>query len=59
MLIAHYVIGFPIGVLMAFKVDLKIKGFWIGNLISLSMQALFFLKVIMSADWQEIADRTA
>lgn len=56
LLISYWCIGFPVALLCAFKFNMKSPGLWIGCTTSVTFQAMSFLRVILQADWQKIAD---
>ena len=55
---AYYLIGFPLGLFFAFGLGLEVRGLWLAATISVSIQCCVFLRVIMRANWQEIANRS-
>jgi Na+-driven multidrug efflux pump len=57
-LFAYWCVGLPVGLLCAFYFKMNIMGLWYGLLLAVTFQALFFLKVLVKADWQGIANRT-
>jgi MATE family multidrug resistance protein len=57
-LFAYWCIGLPLGLLFAFKYDLRVLGLWYGLAIAVTVQMLFFISVILKANWQEIANQS-
>ncbi|GMH26699.1 hypothetical protein Nepgr_028542 [Nepenthes gracilis] len=49
----YYVIGVPIGVLLAYVAHLDIKGIWIGMLCGLLIQALVISYITWKINWEE------
>lgn len=45
--IAYWVIGLPLGFLLAFKFDMNLYGFWVGLSVSICSLALIFLFILM------------
>jgi len=50
-ILAYYTVGFPIGLVLAFRYDMKIRGLWLGTFFSCSLQFFFFLRAIRNEDW--------
>jgi MATE family multidrug resistance protein len=55
---AYYLIGLPLGLFFAFGLGLEVRGLWLAAMISVTIQCCIFLRVILRANWQEIADRS-
>ncbi|XP_058205171.1 protein DETOXIFICATION 24-like [Rhododendron vialii] len=51
-LCCYYVIGIPIGVLLAYVADLEVKGIWIGMLSGIAMQILALAFMVWRTDWE-------
>ncbi|KAF7147937.1 hypothetical protein RHSIM_Rhsim03G0044900 [Rhododendron simsii] len=51
-LCCYYVIGIPIGVLLAYVADLEVKGIWIGMLSGIAMQILALSFMVWRTDWE-------
>lgn len=47
----YYFIGIPVGVLLGYVADLKVKGIWIGMLLGVVMQSLVLGYVTWKTDW--------
>lgn len=47
----YYFIGIPVGVLLGYVADLKVKGIWIGMLFGVVMQSLVLGYVTWKTDW--------
>ena len=54
--IAIFMILLPTAVYLAFIQEMGLVGFWLGSCIGLSVQVVFYLGLILSADWDEITD---
>ncbi|XP_059667454.1 protein DETOXIFICATION 24-like [Cornus florida] len=52
-LFCYYVIGVPIGVLLGYVADLKVKGIWIGLICGVVAQTLVLGFLILRVDWNE------
>ncbi|KAH7854148.1 hypothetical protein Vadar_010688 [Vaccinium darrowii] len=50
-LCCYYVIGVPIGCLLAYVADLEVKGIWIGMLSGMGMQILALALMLWRTDW--------
>lgn len=53
-LIAYYVLGVPIGLILCFKYDLRIKGLWIGIGVGVLILGLLELTFIYFSNWNSI-----
>ncbi|PWA50586.1 multi antimicrobial extrusion protein [Artemisia annua] len=49
----YYVVGVPLGVLLAFKFDFGAKGIWSGLIGGMTMQTLILLWVTFRTDWNK------
>ena len=54
--VAIFLILLPTAVYLAFIWELGLIGFWVGSCIGLSVQVIFYLGLILSADWEKIVD---
>ncbi|KAM9812966.1 multidrug and toxin extrusion protein 1-like [Syngnathus typhle] len=54
--IGYYCIGLSIGVVLMFVSQLSIFGFWLGHLISVVLQAIFYIVVIFKLNWKSITE---
>ncbi|KAH9706498.1 protein DETOXIFICATION 24 [Citrus sinensis] len=50
-IICYYFIGSPVGVLLGYVADLKVKGIWTGMLLGVVMQSLVLGYVTWKTDW--------
>ncbi|KAH9771036.1 protein DETOXIFICATION 24 [Citrus sinensis] len=50
-IICYYFIGLPVGVLLGYVADLKVKGIWTGMLLGVVMQSLVLGCVTWKTDW--------
>ncbi|KAK9191094.1 hypothetical protein WN943_019705 [Citrus x changshan-huyou] len=50
-IICYYFIGLPVGVLLGYVADLKVKGIWTGMLLGVVMQSLVLGYVTWKTDW--------
>ncbi|KAE9465759.1 hypothetical protein C3L33_02318, partial [Rhododendron williamsianum] len=51
-LCCYYVIGIPIGILLAYVADLEVKGIWIGMLSGVVMQIISLSFMVWRTDWE-------
>ncbi|KAF7147190.1 hypothetical protein RHSIM_Rhsim03G0044700 [Rhododendron simsii] len=51
-LCCYYVIGIPLGALLAYVADLEVKGIWIGMLSGIGMQILALAFMVWRTDWE-------
>jgi MATE family multidrug resistance protein len=58
-LVAYYIIALPSGMLLAFKLQLGIIGFWFGFTLGVTFLAIYFLRILLKADWQAVANKSA
>ncbi|XP_002267831.1 protein DETOXIFICATION 24 [Vitis vinifera] len=52
-LACYYIIGVPLGVLLAYAFDLSVRGMWIGLMGGLIMQTLALIYITCRTDWSE------
>ena len=52
----HYLFSLPLAIFLGFGYELGIKGFWIGNCGGSFVVAIAYFIIILTADWQRIAD---
>ncbi|CAO2820504.1 unnamed protein product [Amaranthus hypochondriacus] len=50
---SYYVIGIPVGVLLAYAADLEVKGIWIGMMCGMVTQTIALLYITWKIDWVE------
>ncbi|KAK1583964.1 hypothetical protein Q3G72_028658 [Acer saccharum] len=55
----YYLIGVPVGVVLAYVVDYKIKGIWIGMLLGTVMQVLVLAYVTWKTNWDEQVNKAS
>ena len=53
-IISYYVIGLPLGVLLAFKTSLHVYGFWVGLAVGILVLAVSETYYVMNSDWIQI-----
>uniref|UniRef100_UPI00398F10DC multidrug and toxin extrusion protein 1-like n=1 Tax=Pristiophorus japonicus TaxID=55135 RepID=UPI00398F10DC len=56
-LIGYYLVGFPIGISLMFAAKLGVLGLWIGMLICVAVQLVFFQIVIYRTNWDEASNQ--
>ncbi|XP_057695409.1 multidrug and toxin extrusion protein 1-like, partial [Corythoichthys intestinalis] len=54
--IGYYFLGLSIGVVLMFVAKLAILGFWLGLLICVVLQSLFYIVVIFRLNWKSITE---
>ena len=54
MLVCYYVVGMPLALLFGFKMEMGVKGFWLGYLIALILMDIGVVIVVVTASWQPI-----
>jgi len=54
---AYYCLGFPIGLWLAFKQDLRLFGLWWGLNIAILWQASISSYLCITTDWQKEVDK--
>ncbi|KAM3601938.1 uncharacterized protein V6R79_021579 [Siganus canaliculatus] len=52
-LVGYYCIGFPVGVALMFPAKMGIVGVWLGFLICVSIQAIFFMFYLYKLNWKK------
>ena len=50
-LFTFYVVGGPVGVILAFWAGLDITGLWLGTMSAVILQSIVFLRIIVKTDW--------
>ncbi|XP_038563369.1 multidrug and toxin extrusion protein 1-like isoform X1 [Micropterus salmoides] len=55
-LVGYYLIGFPIGVYLMFPVKMGIVGLWLGFLICLSVESIFFIVFLYKLNWKKVTE---
>ena len=50
-LVIFYAIGLPLALVLGFKLEMGIRGFWLGFTIALIFQDLLVTLIICRADW--------
>ncbi|KAK4751660.1 hypothetical protein SAY87_020458 [Trapa incisa] len=50
-LFSYYVIGLPLGFVLGYKTDLKVKGIWLGMIFGTLLQTLILLYVTYKTNW--------
>uniref|UniRef100_A0A3B4YE52 Multidrug and toxin extrusion protein n=1 Tax=Seriola lalandi dorsalis TaxID=1841481 RepID=A0A3B4YE52_SERLL len=56
-LVCYYCIGLPVGIALMFAAQLRILGFWLGLLISVSLEMGFFLVLIFKLNWKKVTHK--
>ncbi|XP_054791340.1 protein DETOXIFICATION 16-like [Prosopis cineraria] len=54
-LASFYVAGVPCAVILAFVVRMNAKGLWLGIVVALTLQVVFFIVITVRADWEKEA----
>ncbi|RVW89801.1 Protein detoxification 20 [Vitis vinifera] len=55
----YYVVGIPIGALLAYVADLSVRGMWIGVLCGIGMQTLVLTIMTWRTNWDEQVKKTS
>ncbi len=50
-LCCYYIFGMPLALLLGFKLDMGVKGFWLGFTFALILQDIIVSLIILCADW--------
>ncbi|KAJ8516103.1 hypothetical protein ONZ45_g6554 [Pleurotus djamor] len=58
-LTGYYIIGLPIGILLAFKASMGLLGIWIGLTVALVNNCFWELWVVLRTDWKEEVQKVA
>lgn len=53
-IISYYVIGLPLGILLAFRTSLEIYGFWVGLAVGILVLAVFETYYVINSNWINI-----
>ncbi|XP_074334599.1 protein DETOXIFICATION 30-like isoform X2 [Apium graveolens] len=54
-IVCYYVLGIPIGLLMGYKLDMGVKGIWIGMLSGTVVQTLVLFWIVYRTNWNKEA----
>ncbi|KAF5364360.1 hypothetical protein D9756_001113 [Leucocoprinus leucothites] len=54
---AYYIVGIPVGMLLAFKYHMRLYGIWIGLALSLLYCGVFGIWLAVRTDWQHEVDK--
>ncbi|THH17466.1 hypothetical protein EW146_g3355 [Bondarzewia mesenterica] len=49
---AYYIVGIPLGIFLAFKQSMGLKGLWVGLTVALCGCALILLWIVLKTDWE-------
>ncbi|KAI4379807.1 hypothetical protein MLD38_006054 [Melastoma candidum] len=52
-LVSYYVVGIPLGLVLAYVVNLEVRGIWIGMISGVAVQTLVLGFLIWRLDWDE------
>ncbi|XP_074045349.1 multidrug and toxin extrusion protein 2-like [Macrotis lagotis] len=55
--VGYYVIGFPMGVSLMFAAKLGIVGLWLGLIVCVFFQSLFYFIYILKTSWSQAAEQ--
>ena len=55
-LAAYYLISIPAACLLVFKMGMGVEGLWIGMAFGISTQAALYTNLVLSMDWQIVAE---
>uniref|UniRef100_A0AAY4DUB0 Multidrug and toxin extrusion protein n=1 Tax=Denticeps clupeoides TaxID=299321 RepID=A0AAY4DUB0_9TELE len=58
-LIGYYCIGLPLSVTLMFVAKLRAVGFWLGLLICVCLQVIFFITVISKLNWKRLTEEVS
>jgi MATE family multidrug resistance protein len=58
-LVAFYLVGMPLALLLAFKLDLGARGLWAGLICGLTCQACSLFVITARTRWSELAEEKA
>ncbi|XP_041863946.1 multidrug and toxin extrusion protein 1 [Melanotaenia boesemani] len=53
-LVSYYCLGLPVGIALMFAAQLRLLGFWLGLLITVCLQTVFFLVLIFKLNWKKV-----
>lgn len=55
----YYVVGIPLGVLLAYVADLSVQGLWIGMICGVAMQTIVLCYITWRTDWDHQVDKAS
>ncbi|KAG9458470.1 hypothetical protein H6P81_002978 [Aristolochia fimbriata] len=56
---SYYVLGIPLGAVLAYVAHLSIRGFWIGMISGVAIQTLVLIIVTSKTDWNKQVDKAS
>mmetsp|Transcript_37541 Transcript_37541/g.49370 ORF Transcript_37541/g.49370 Transcript_37541/m.49370 type:complete len:158 (+) Transcript_37541:991-1464(+) len=51
-LCCYYILGLPLALTFGFKMDMDVRGFWLGFTLALALQDIIVTLIIVCTDWQ-------
>lgn len=55
-LAAFYLAAIPIACVLVFVCDMGVAGLWIGMIVGISLQAIFYTRLVVRTNWQEVSE---
>lgn len=57
-LCCYYAVGMPLALILGFKMDMGVRGFWLAFTIAISLQDIIVTAIIVFTDWYAVAKAT-
>lgn len=53
---SHYMVSLPLAFLLTFLFEMGVKGLWIGMTFGVMLEAIFYVRLVLNTDWQDVAN---
>lgn len=53
---SHYMVSLPLAFLLTFLLEMGVKGLWIGMTFGVMLEAIFYVRLVLNTDWQDVAN---
>ena len=55
-LAAYYLVSLPLACFLVFYQGFGVAGLWIAMAVGVTLQAIFYTRLVLKTDWQQVAD---
>ena len=53
---AFYLVSIPMACILVFKCEMGVAGLWIAMAMGITLQGVFYTRLVLQTDWQQVAD---